>query len=187
MDPFDLLKVVADVCTRLDIHYVTVGSMATISYGEPRFTNDVDILIDLSPGLIDEFCSAFADADYYLSRTAVETAVRDRRQFNIIQTKESLKIDCILPASQFDRDELSRGIVRQVREDLQVFFAAPEDVILKKLEYYRLGESDKHLRDIVGVLKVSAELIDLAYIERMTEQFNVKDAWHKVLERVNGA
>jgi len=74
VDPFDLLKVVADVCTRLGIRYVTVGSMATITYGEPRFTNDIDILIDLSPDLIDEFCRSFPDSDYYLSRTAVETA-----------------------------------------------------------------------------------------------------------------
>jgi len=97
VEPFDLLKIVADVCKRLGIRYVTVGSMATIVYGEPRFTNVIDILLDLSADLIDEFCRSFPDSDYYLSRTAVETAVHNRRQFNIIQTKESLKVDCILP------------------------------------------------------------------------------------------
>jgi hypothetical protein len=184
VEPLDLLKVIADVCQRLGIRYVVVGSMATMTYGEPRFTNDIDILIDLSPDLIDEFCRSFPDSDYYLSRAAVESAVRNRRQFNIIQTKESLKIDCILPASSFDRDELTRGVVRQLREDLQAVFAAPEDVILKKLEYYRLGESDKHLRDITSMLRVSRGQVDLAYIEQMATQLNVADAWHLVLERI---
>jgi hypothetical protein len=187
VDPFDLLKVVSDVCKRLGIRYVTVGSMATITYGEPRFTNDIDILLDLSPDTIDEFCSSFPDSDYYLSRAAVETAVRNRRQFNIIQTKESLKVDCILPASPFDEGQLSRGVIHQVRDDLRAVFAAPEDVILKKLDYYRLGESDKHLRDIAGVLRVSGDQIDRAYIERMAAQLGVTEAWQLLLARLKQA
>jgi hypothetical protein len=73
--------------------------MATMTYGEPRFTNDIDVLIDLSSELIDKFCEAFPDSDYYLSRAAVESAVRNRRQFNIIQTKNRLtSIAFSLPA-----------------------------------------------------------------------------------------
>jgi hypothetical protein len=184
VDTFDLLKVIADVCERLGIRYVVVGSMATMTYGEPRFTNDIDVLIDLSPDLIDEFCSFFPDSDYYLSRGAVESAIRNRRQFKIIQTKESLKIDCILPASPFDRQELTRGVVRKLREDLRAVFAAPEDVILNKLEYYRLGEPDKHLRDITSILRVSRGQIDMSYIELMAVQLNVAAAWNLVLERL---
>lgn len=59
MEPFELLRVVASVCERLDIRYATVGSLATIIYGEPRFTNDIDILLDLKPEVLDAFCQAF--------------------------------------------------------------------------------------------------------------------------------
>jgi hypothetical protein len=183
--PYDLLKSVVDVCNRLSIPYVTVGSMATIFYGEPRLTNDIDIVIDLSVEQVAEFCKAFPEPEYYLSRPAVETAVRSQRQFNIIQIKKGLKIDCILPSSPFDRAELSRGVLRQLTDDLQAVFAAPEDVILKKLEYYKLGESDKHLRDIAGVVKISGDLLDWEYLERMATQLGVAEQWQLLLARLN--
>jgi len=75
-------------------------------------------------------------------------------------------------------------VSRQVRHDLQAVFAKPEDVILKKLEYYRLGESDKHLRDIAGVLRVSGDQIDIAYIERMAAQLGVAAAWQLLVAKV---
>jgi hypothetical protein len=184
VDPFDLLKVVADLCDLLGIRYVTVGSLAGIAYGEPRFTNDIDVVIDLSAPLISEFCNFFPGSDYYLSRSEVEIAVRDRRQFNIIHTKTSLKVDCILPASAFDRAELMRGARKRVRNDFEAVFAAPEDVILKKLEYYKLGESENHLRDIAGVLKVSGDQLDMAYIEHTATQLGVTEVWQLVVARL---
>jgi hypothetical protein len=162
-----------------------VGAMATIAYGEPRFTNDIDLVLDLTPELINEFCKSFPDSDYYLSRSAVESAVNNRRQFNIIQTRTSLKVVCILPANSFDRSDLDRGKRKRVRDDFEAVFAAPEDVILKKLEYYKLGESEKHLRDILGVLKVSSDQIDIDRIEQMAVKLGVTDGWHLVLARLN--
>ncbi len=183
MDAFDLLKILAQVCERLQIRYVAVGSVATIAYGEPRFTNDVDLVLELSEILIDPFCESFPEPEYYLSRIAVENAVRNRRQFNIINTMTSLKADCIIPASPFDQAELSRGVVKKVRSDFQAVFAAPEDVILKKLEYFRIGESDKHIRDIVGLLKVSGDALDMDYLQHMATQMNVADVWKLALAR----
>jgi hypothetical protein len=90
VDAFDLLKVLSEVCERLQIRYVAVGSIATIAYGEPRFTNDVDLVLDLSEIQIDPFCKSFPEPEYYLSRIAVVNAVRNRRQFNIINTMTAL-------------------------------------------------------------------------------------------------
>jgi hypothetical protein len=184
MEPFELLKIVAEVCGRLGIRYVTVGSLATIAYGEPRFTNDIDVVLDLKAEQIDAFCKAFDAPEYYLSHSAVETAVRDRRQFNIIHTTSALKVDCILPAAPFDFQELARGTSKQVRENFAAVFAAPEDVILKKMEYYRLGGSDKHLRDIVGVLKISGNSVDRSYIEDHAQLMGVADVWRAIQSRV---
>lgn len=182
MEPFELLKVVAGVCQQLGIRYVTVGSMATIAYGEPRFTNDIDIVLDLGPEQIDAFCAAFVAPEFYLSRTAVESAVHKRFQFNIIHTTSALKVDCILPANDFDFQQLGRGRPKRVADDFDAVFGAPEDVILKKLEFYRLGGSDKHLRDIAGVLLVSGSAIDHAYVEKWAEKLGVTDLWNAVLE-----
>lgn len=185
MEPFELLKIVADVCEQLHIRYLTVGSLATIAFGEPRFTNDIDIVLDLQPQDIDAFCKAFSGPEYYLSRAAVESAVHKRSQFNIIHTTSALKVDCILPGnSPFDRSQLARGVRKQVREDFAAVFGSPEDVIIKKMEYYRLGESDKHLRDIAGVLRISGDIIDRDYIADWAGRLGLSDIWRSVLDRL---
>ena len=174
----------ARVCESLSIRYVTVGSLATIAYGEPRYTNDIDIVLDLQPEQVANFCRAFPAPEYYVSQSAAEAAVRDRRQFNVIHTLTALKVDCILPASAFDQNELAGGVTRPIGGNSQAVFARPEDVIVKKMEYYRLGGSDKHLRDIAGVLKVSGEQVDRTYVAAHAAQFGLSDIWQAILSRI---
>ena len=186
MEPFELLKIVAQVCDQLGIRYLTVGSMATIAYGEPRFTNDIDIVLDLQPHQVDNFCRAFPGPEYYLSRAAVDSAVQRRFQFNIIHTTSGLKVDCILSTdSPFDVSQLQRGIRKQVLEDFEAVFGSPEDVILKKMEYYQLGGSEKHLRDIGGVLKVYGDRLDLDYIQTWCHRLGLVEIWQAILSRAS--
>jgi hypothetical protein len=135
--------------------------VATIFYGEPRFTVDIDIVVDLPADRIRDFCAAFAPEEFYLREEAVRRAVRSRSQFNIIHPSSGLKIDIMVSAgTPFDRSRFAR--IRRIRpgEDFEASFASPEDVILEKLEYYREAGSQKHLRDIAGVLRISGEAID---------------------------
>jgi hypothetical protein len=185
VEPFQLLEIVASVCERLGIRYVTVGSLATIVYGEARFTNDIDVVIDLELGEVDDFCASFPGPEYYLSRTAAEDAVRNRRQFSIIHTTSGLKVDCILTANEFDRAELDRGIRKEINGGSKPLFAAPEDVILKKMEYFREGGSDKHLRDIAGVLMISGDLVDRSYIRAQAETSGTSEIWNAILARLS--
>lgn len=66
-----------------------------------------------------------------------------------------------------------------------MWFAAPEDVILKKLAYYQEGESEKHIRDILGVLKVQQTTIDIHYITYWAQQLHLIDLWNTVLPQAN--
>ena len=142
MDPLELLERLVIVLERMKIPYLTVGSMATISFGEPRFTNDVDVVIDLRPDQIVEFCESFPAPEYYLSKSAVETAVARRHQFNIIHPSSGLKTDCILPGrSEFDVSQMSRGVRQVILENRTAIFSSPEDVIIKKMEYFQEGGS----------------------------------------------
>jgi hypothetical protein len=167
------------------IQYATVGSVATIVYGEPRLTNDIDILLDLTPESLDEFCESFPAPSYYLSRSAAQAAIRDRRQFNIIETSAALKVDCILPAGAFDQQQLKRSTRQELRPGFEAVIATPEDVILKKMEYCRLGSSEKHLRDIAGVLKVSGDQVDREYVAALAAQFGLSDIWQAILSRID--
>ena len=182
MEPDELLGIAADVCDRLGLTYLVVGSTATIAYGEPRFTNDIDIVLGLAASQVDAFCDSFPAPDFYLSRDTVRDAVQRGKQFNLIHPTSGLKIDfMILTEGDFDRSRVSRRRELPVLENRTVTFASPEDVILKKLVYFREGGSDKHLRDIAGVLRIQGEGIDRDYISRWADELGVSEAWHDIL------
>jgi hypothetical protein len=84
MEQDDLLRHLCTSLERLNIGYFITGSQATIAYGEPRFTNDIDVVIALESSQLDAFVCEFPDSDFYLSREAALEAIRDRGMFNII-------------------------------------------------------------------------------------------------------
>lgn len=134
MEADELLRFAAEVCDRLGLVYLVTGSTASIAYGEPRFTNDIDIVIDLPANKVDAFCDAFPEEDFYLNRETVRSAVCDAFQFNIIHPTSGLKIDFIvLTPSEYDRSRVARRRSLPALDDRDVAFASPEDVILKQI------------------------------------------------------
>jgi hypothetical protein len=185
MEPSELLLRVAGVLDGLAIRYLVTGSMATIAYGEPRFTNDIDVVVQMRPAHVAPFCKAFPADEFYCSRDAVAQAVREHFQFNIIHPASGLKVDIIVAAdSDFDRARFARGRCIATDADHLIRFAAPEDVILKKLLYFQEGGSEKHLRDIIGVLKVQAERIDRSYLDVWVVKLGVAAEWQLVTTRL---
>jgi hypothetical protein len=185
MEPSELLRFVVSALERLGIRYFVTGSTVTIFYGEPRFTNDIDIVVDLSADTVETFCRQFPGDDYYVSVDAAREAVRRHSMFNIIQPRSGLKVDVIVPApTEFNRMRFER--VRRVRagEDWDAAFSSPEDAILMKMEFYLAGGSEKHLRDIASVVRTSGDAIDRAHIERWADRLGLADVWHAILERL---
>lgn len=184
MEPSELLQKVASTFETLDITYLITGSMATIIYGEPRFTNDIDVVVVLQESKVNELCKAFPAPEFYCYPDAVREAVMERSQFNIIHPASGLKVDVIiLKDNDFNRSRLSRGIQIITDTDCSVRFASAEDVIIKKLEYYREGGSEKHLRDIAGVLKIRANQVDRHYIADWVAKLGLLAEWEMVLAR----
>jgi hypothetical protein len=184
----DLLRFVIEALERIGLRYFVTGSMATIFFGEPRFTNDIDIVVDLQADKIPEFCSAFPGPQFYLSEETVRRAVARRGQFNIIQPSSGLKVDIMVPAdSPFNRIRFARAARVKPEPGVDAIFSSAEDVILKKLEAYREGGSEKHLRDIAGVLRISGAHLDRAYIEQWADRLEVADIWQEILKRTEDA
>lgn len=186
MEHSDLQRHVVNVLERLDVPYFITGSTATIFFGEPRFTNDLDVVADLTTAHLPAFLSAFAKDDFYVSEDAVRSAINSRGQFNIIHPTSGLKVDVMLPKSlEIDRSRLMRRVRVHPAEDYQAWFSSPEDIILKKLEFYRDGESDKHLRDVASVMKIRADKIDRAYISHWAAALGLQEIWDTILRRVD--
>lgn len=185
MEQFDLRAHVVEVLERLGLEYFITGSVAATYYGEPRFTNDIDIVVRLSGESVLAFCAQFPSPEFYVSEDAARQAVRSRGQFNIIHPDSGFKVDVIVPSdTPFDRSRFSRK-QRGHADQTHAFFASPEDVILKKMQYYREGGSEKHIRDITGILKLSGDRLDAPYIREWAVQLGLTDIWETILLKIN--
>ena len=183
----ELLRYLVGVLDQLGIRYFVTGSIATIYYGEPRFTNDIDVVVDLPEGRVAEFCARFPGEEFYLSEESLRDAVRRHGTANILHPASGLKLDIMIPESNlFNHYRFQR--MKRVRPaaDLEVFFASAEDVILKKMEFFREGGSEKHLRDIAGILRVRGEELDCDYIDGWADQLGLETIWKTIRHHVEG-
>src|SRR6185436_18389017 len=122
-------------------------------FGDLRFTNDIDIVVDLSLGQVNALCAAFADTDIYVSEESARNAVARNSQFNLIHSPSGFKVDLIVaPKTAFNRGRFLRCRPIPVAPDFTPLFSSPEDVIVMKLAAFQEGGSEKHLRDIAGIL-----------------------------------
>jgi hypothetical protein len=190
MIPPDMLAAltpVVEALEQLGVAYYIGGSVASSAYGIPRSTLDVDLVADLRPEhvrpLVDDLQAA-----YYVDEGSVRDALQRRASFNVIHLQTMIKVDVCIPQGRaFDRAEAQR--VRQETlddaPDARTFaLTAPEDVILRKLEGYRAGGevSERQWHDLLGVLKVQARALDLAYLRRWATTLSVADLLDRALD-----
>ena len=185
MELFDLLKKIVKTFEKLNIPYLVTGSVASMAYGEPRLTNDIDIVAGIEDRHIVGLLEDFPVDEFYISESMIKDAIRRHGQFNIIHPSSGLKIDVIIKKnSSFDNSRFLRKKRLLPSELYEADFAAPEDVIIKKMEYYREGGSEKHLRDIAGILKISSESVDLKYISEWANRLGLTGIWIIIQKRV---
>jgi len=185
MGLYELLQKVITAFEALNIDYIVTGAVASMAYGEPRLTNDIDIVADIKIEQVSLLERYFPHEEFYFDAEMVREAIIHKSQFNIIHPGSGLKVDVILyQDTDFDRSRFSRSKRIQPAEGYQANFAAPEDMIIKKMEYYKKGGSDKHLRDITGILKISDPDVDREYIITWAKKLGLMDLWEAVEARV---
>jgi hypothetical protein len=162
--------------------YVIGGSVAAIFYGEPRLTNDVDFVAFLNEADIRRMSEVFPPEEFYvppLENIVAEVARERGGHFNLIHMNTSFKAD-VYPTG---RDELNAWAFRNKRpveyEGEVLVLAPPEYVILRKLEYFREGGSEKHLRDIRGILNVSGALLDQSALDEWIQRRGLQAEWQR--------
>lgn len=188
MKPSEIIRFVVEALERLEIPYFITGSVASISYGEFRSTADVDIVAKVELAHVRRLCELLANDEFYLSPEAVREAVTHRGQFNIIDAASGFKADIMIPGNS-PRDEIrfQRAVEFQPMDQFRSFwYSSPEDIILSKLEFYREGQSDKHIRDIAGIIKRQRDRLDRGYIEEWAERLELADLWRSALRRSEG-
>jgi len=186
MELFELLQKIVGVLENRHIPYLVTGAVAAMAYGEPRLTNDIDIVAAIEESHIADLLKAFPSDDFYINEETARKAIIHCGQFNIIHPAAGLKVDIIIKQdTPFDNSRFSRLWRIYPTETYQANFAAPEDVIIKKMEYYKEGGSEKHLRDIAGILKISGQMVDREYIVGWARHLGLTEIWDAIERRLD--
>jgi hypothetical protein len=180
-----IMTVFQDVLARLEeakIPYMVVGSLSSIVYGEPRMTKDMDIVVDVPAQDASKFEFYFPFSGFYCPPGDIlKDEIVNRGQFNLIHHESGLKIDVIVrKQSPHSIEEFKRRKKISFWKGFEAFIASPEDVIIKKLDFFREGGSEKHITDIRGIL-ASTEL-DRAYLEKWIQSLGLETVWQKVTQ-----
>ena len=184
-EPIEVTLVVTGVLERLGVPYLIGGSLASTLYGMVRTTQDSDIIAEMQLEHIQPFVSAL-EADFYIDQEMIAESIQRNSSFNIIHRDTMFKVDVFIPHPRpFLKSQLARARRQTFTfgKNVGAKFASPEDTILSKLEWYRMGgeASDRQWRDTLGVLKTKAGDIDLEYLHQWARELKVSDLLERAL------
>ena len=164
MEIEDLLIKIAKILDKLKIPYIITGGMAVSVWGRPRFTADIDIVVEILAKNINPLAEELLsiDKDVYVSKEAMNDALERKGEFNFIHPQSQLKVDFWVIKNEFNKQEIKRGIPKDIF-GYKINFVSPEDLILSKLLWRKDLESSKQLEDIKSVLRISE--VDMKYIK----------------------
>jgi hypothetical protein len=187
-EPIEVTFKVTGVLEDLGVPYLIGGSFASTLHGMVRTTQDSDIVAEMLPVHLKPFVTALQD-EFYVDNDMITEAIRRHSSFNIIHRETMFKVDIFIP---HPRPFLQSQLIRAQKQtftfgtEISAYFASPEDTILAKLEWYRLGGevSERQWCDILGVLKTCSDTLDLDYLKKWAVELRVNDLLDLALQQV---
>ena len=184
---FPALDPVVSAFAKIGILYYIGGSISSSIHGIPRTTMDIDIIADIKQEHVEALYLSL-EPGYYIDKDMIREAIRHHSSFNIIHFDSMMKIDIfVLKEREFDREAFKRKKLEMQDIDgsrFKYFISSPEDIILSKLEWFKMGGevSERQWRDIVGVLKVQGNNLDMEYLQKWIDRLHFSDLWKRLLE-----
>jgi len=182
MPEHNLFKIFISRLNAIGIRYMVTGAVASIIYGEPRLTHDIDLVVELPGEKAEKIVKAFPSNEFYCPPVEIirlETGRQLHGHLIIIHHDTGFKADMYI----LGQDKLHHWAMSTLKriefEGEQVWLAPPEYVILRKLEYYREGGSEKHLRDIASMVKISSDQINFQELNKKIKQYALVKQWKK--------
>ena len=161
------------------VPYMLTGSFASGYHGAPRASQDIDIVIAPTPASLDCFLASLPEDRFYVSRDAALDAHRRQSLFNVVDFASGWKVDFIYRKGRpFSITEFDRRSPRDFG-GRRVFLASAEDVLLAKLEWAKLSESERQLEDAAGILRVQGKALDRTYVGRWVAELGLEHQWKR--------
>lgn len=185
-EPVEVTLKVTEVFERLSVPYLIGGSLASTLYGMIRTTQDSDIVAEMRLEHLQPFVMAL-QGEFYVDEEMIAESIQRNSSFNIIHQETMFKVDVFIPRPRpFLQSQLAR-VQKQTftfETEVSAKFASPEDTVLSKLEWYRMGSevSDRQWKDILGVLKTRAGELDMDYLGRWAKELKVNDLLERALK-----
>ena len=159
------------------IGYMLVGSFASAFHGALRSTRDIDIVIEATSEQLRGLVADLQASDYYAELGAALDALRHESLFNVIDNRTGWKIDFIFRKSRpFDLEEFRRRVAANLF-DIQLFVASAEDVVISKLEWAKLGGSQRQIEDVGTVLSAQWKTLDHSYLSKWIKELQLEQQW----------
>lgn len=180
MEFVSLLKLIIQKIESAGIPYMLVGSVASSFYGDPRLTRDIDLVLELHPMHLLKFSEVFQEDEFYIPPDeVVRDEVLNKRSFNLIHHETGFKIDIMIKkTSAHGQGEFLRRQMHEVLPGFEAYIASPEDIIIKKLQFYQEGGSQKHLIDCRAILSQSS--LDNVYLDKWVKELNLHKEWDEL-------
>jgi len=189
-EPIRVALIVAAALDACRVRYLVGGSLASAVSGEPRSTLDVDMVVELAERDVDPLAAALGE-DFHVDAKALRRAIRERSSANVIHHETATKVDLFIAGrSPLDRGQMDRRQRVKVAADPDawLYVYTPEDILLQKLAWYRLGNevSDRQWRDVIGIILVQEGQMDGDYLHQGAETLGVSGLLQRALSQARG-
>ncbi len=135
----------------LKIRHHLTGGVVSVAWGEPRMTQDIDIVIDRvdATANIERLVSEIQSAGYFADEQGIRNAIHGGKPFQLLDQVEVLKLD-VYPR-ELVPGELSRSVLAEVFPGSSIAIVSRPDAALSKLIWIKRGshKSRHDLRQIV--------------------------------------
>ncbi|MFN7924184.1 MAG: hypothetical protein U0Q16_29045 [Bryobacteraceae bacterium] len=183
----DAFQQVLAALDTLEIRYAVGGSVASSIRGNYRYTNDIDILVEMVADQVGDFVARLGP-DFYADVDRMREAFRLGRAWNLIHTKSACKFDLFPANTEFTKSELARRrfeVTGSFGPEIEFAVTSAEDILLYKLVWYRrAGEtSEQQWRDASGIVAVQGDRLDRAYLREWAPKLRVEDLLERLLSQ----
>lgn len=173
---------VIDVLGAIDAKYAIWGGIAVIAYGEPRFTQDMDILLSPNQFAVDLFVRRLRETHYHVDEVAVNRAMFGG-YFNVIHLGYHIKTDFYVPVEPELKAMISSRIWMPFDEIRRAAYILPTAIIEAKLRAYENSESTRHLDDIASIVRLQNKKLDAKQVDIVAAQLGILDVWQRIWEQ----